>query len=250
MERENDKQGSEKPGPEDPISEKERKAAPSDVKSQFEEHHYKFVRGLEDAWLEAQRKYADAYYKYLSELRSITRDSQEGYKEVTRDYRDTVREKVQSDETRKRSEDAYREYLAAMQKAQGSEDAREKAAVAYRNYLAAIQDVQRPGELWQTSEDAFREYEKAVRNVYSPKVALSSFDTYNNYVRSIEEINKQLAASYEDIYRAYQKAIRKTWTSVGTDDVDASSLAAIGQSMISAAYYSARSLWCSDSKLV
>lgn len=249
MKRENDKQESEKPGPEEPITEKEGRAAPREIKSRFEDLHYKFVRGLEDAWLEAQRKYADAYYKYLSERGSITRDSQEAYKEVTRDYRDTVREKVQPDETRKRSEDAYREYLAAMQEAQGSEEAREKAAVAYRNYLAAIQDVQRPEELWQTSKDAYRDYEKAVQNVYSPKVALSSFDAYNNYVRSIEEIDKQLADSYEDIYRAYQKAIREAWTSVGTD-VDARSLAAIGQSMVSAAYYSARSLWCSDRKLV
>jgi hypothetical protein len=111
--------------------------------------------------------------------------------------------------------EAAGEYFEALTRAGVPEELGHSAAEAYARYSEVLQDTWSAPELQERALGAYLEYTDVVARAWAPE---------------------PLAERASEAYRTYIHALRETWVTVDVDMIDAASLAAIANGMLSVAW--------------
>jgi len=111
-------------------------------------------------------------------------------------------------------EEAFREYMAALQDAWAQPEIQEQGAEAYNRYLNVVQEACGP-EVQQRVAQEWQRYERVVRS------ALGS-----------TEMQQRVFNAFRD----YVIALRGAWTDTAPEAIDAATLTAVCQNILTAAW--------------
>lgn len=155
---------------------------------------------------------AEFFHDVCEPVRGALQSQQEAYREYVQSVRGIYEEGC------RRLEEASRRYLQELQSAQEAEDPRQTALDAYRNLVHAQQTAFGPGDYLKLA-DAHAAYRQAVARSFDPQAA---------------------RGQSREAFRRYLQAVKRAWSQVDSDSLDASSLLAISNSLSAVAWKAAR----------
>jgi hypothetical protein len=109
---------------------------------------------------------------------------------------------------------------------------------AFDDYVGALGTLGPPVEVQELANTTYRAYLEALESTkVDPEQEQRVTEAYQAYADALRQTldSDGLRAAFEDAYRQYVRAIQKAWSDVDVDLLDATTVASIGQSMISVA---------------
>jgi hypothetical protein len=135
----------------------------------------------------------------------------------------------------KRSEEAWAKYV-------GEAEAIYNAAATrfeelYRGYLSAVEKITAAEDPQSVAEAEYNELVRKAKEVWTPADNSKLYEAYSRYVNEYREAwsAENARPRCDDAYRSYIAAVQKGWGAVDANALSASKLAAIGDSLRTAA---------------
>lgn len=114
---------------------------------------------------------------------------------------------------------------------------------AYARYLQALEDAWKPADVQERVETAYRVYNEMLSEASQSAVQQQVSDAWRRYAGAVEDAltREGIQERAAEAYQSYVRTIVDAWRQAEPAALDSQALAAIGQSMIAAAWMAAAS---------
>lgn len=199
------------------------------VRKLFQDAYAEYVRSTQEIWADYLSRCEETWLSYESALERLSIGSASRYEESQRDYRTALHAVHKNDEDIR--EQAYCRYMHAILSAWDFEAALQQSKHAYSNYREALTKCINSTGI----EEAESTYQQELKLAWTPEIAASCMDFYNDHVRRVANAWTDAQRAVSKTHRDYLLALQKAWTAIDILDIDENCLAEIHQSMTSVA---------------
>jgi hypothetical protein len=133
------------------------------------------------------------------------------------------------------SADAYETYIREVEEVY--KNAGERYQNLHRGFWESVQELAEGEEGQKQAQSAYEDFVRKGNEVFGPAEYLKLFEAYSRYLHAVrtawsaDTVRSQL----EEAYRSYLTALKRSWDELDTKVLNAANLAAIGNSLRSAA---------------
>ena len=113
-------------------------------------------------------------------------------------------------------------------------DVQQRFEEAYRSYMRALRDASSDDTPQKRAASVFVDYAQALLDARAPEDVLKRFDACLNYLRALQEVQREAQRPFEAAYVDYVRALQEAWAQVDVNALDTAALAAIGRSVAAA----------------
>lgn len=139
------------------------------------------------------------------------------------------------DEAQERSAEAYAKYLGEVEEIY--RNAGKRYEELYRYYLNSVEKVVAAEDPQSIAEAEDKELVRKGNQVWTPADDLKLFEAASRYMNALQEAwsAENSRGRFEEAYRGYLLAVQKGWNAIDAKAISPTNLAAIGQSIQTAA---------------
>jgi len=211
------------------------KHEPRTAGSLFEQAYADYLTTIRQIWSDYLANCEETCLSYLNALEQLATDSANQHHKAQEDYHAALLGNYRTKE--QLSEEAYSRYMRAILKSWDFEKTLQQSKCALEHYREALTNCADATSIEQTQSA----YEQQLKLSWTPEVAGSCMDTYNEHVQILANAWMVAQRRVAQAHRDYVQAVQKVWTVIDTSDIDDDCLAEIGKSMTSVALHPALS---------
>jgi hypothetical protein len=163
----------------------------------------------------------------------------ERFAQAYRDYVQAVQDIWLPRDAQQQAIESYNRYLATLQSI--NQDIQRQATEAYNQYVRSLQDAWTRPDVQQASIDAYAEYSRATHDLVPQALQQQAADAYRTFSQGLQDAvtPEQVQERASAALRTYLDTIREVWGELDVNVVDANSLLALSQSLMSVGYIAA-----------
>lgn len=202
---------------------------PRAPRSLFEQAYADYLTIIRQIWSDYLATSQETYLSYVSSLERLASDSANQHWEAEKDYHAALLGDYRTKE--QCSEEAYGRYMQAVLRSWDFDKALQESKCAHKDYRDALINCADATSIEQ-AQNAYREQLKLA---WTPEIAASCMDTYNEHVQTLANAWMVAQRHVAQAHRIYLEALQRAWAAIDTSDIDDDCLAAIGKDMTSVA---------------
>jgi hypothetical protein len=125
-----------------------------------------------------------------------------------------------------------------------SRDISQRFARAYADYVQALQQAWMPQEFQQRAMEASRQFADAQEASSAEEFRKRAAQAYRSYAQAAQDTltPQEVQRRTTEAYRDYVQTLKEAWSEIQADDLDATTMAAIGQTIVAGAWSSAAAI--------